>query len=480
MKIRGFLFILLSLISTAEAQPGDFSISIMGPLLIGDPLQPESESSKIEWSRFENNLLKVKALGVSAVSTDIWWGLVQKQEHQFDWRYYDKMVDIIERVGLRWVPILSFHQLGGNVGDTGYIPLPDWIWQKHRGSSEHLTYKSEQGHVSREVISAWATRDVLVDYERFMVAFKNHYASKKNLISEVNISLGPAGELRFPSYNSHDIGSGYPSRGALQAYSEPALESFRSAMLSKYGSLSGINRAWGFQLRNLSDVAPPRPEFLNSTFFQNGEHFSNYGKDFFDWYNRSLLEHGRLLLTTAQTVFAGTNSAFRGIDLGAKVPGVHWRVYSDRLAELSAGLIRTSYGDWFSPDSGRGYAETLKMFADVQEQNKTSKIVVHFTAIELNDGKDGPQTASGAKSLAFWIGDEARKLGLTLKGENALAGELHGKQAWDNILNVLKWSHYSGVTLLRLEAVAENADTLVWLGELSAAHAPRCGSLFSR
>jgi hypothetical protein len=32
------------------------------------------------------------------------------------------------------------------------------------------------------------------------------------------IGTGPAGELRYPSYDSHDSSSGWPNRGFFQAY----------------------------------------------------------------------------------------------------------------------------------------------------------------------------------------------------------------------------------------------------------------------
>jgi hypothetical protein len=38
---------------------------------------------------------------------------------------------------------------------------------------------------------------------------------------EINVPAGPSGELRYPSYNAHDQGSGYPTRGALQSLLPP-------------------------------------------------------------------------------------------------------------------------------------------------------------------------------------------------------------------------------------------------------------------
>jgi hypothetical protein len=37
------------------------------------------------------------------------------------------------------------------------------------------------------------------------------------------IGTGPAGELRYPPYDSHDSGSGWPNRGFFQAYVRAAI-----------------------------------------------------------------------------------------------------------------------------------------------------------------------------------------------------------------------------------------------------------------
>ena len=206
------------------------TINVMAPLVVGDPKDINSGASQAAWQTFEQHLRDIKALGVEAVSTDVWWGLVEPSEGNFDWSYYDHLSDVIINAGLEWVPILSFHQCGGNIGDDVYVPLPGWIWSRLASiagcSVRDLKYVSEQGNACDEYISAWATQYALPFYQKVMTAFRNHFAAKAGQIAEVNISLGPAGELRYPSYNSHDQNTDYPTRGALQCYSRLAVQSF--------------------------------------------------------------------------------------------------------------------------------------------------------------------------------------------------------------------------------------------------------------
>jgi hypothetical protein len=302
-----------------------------------------------------------------------------------------------------------------------------------------------------------------------MKEFQSHFASRAKDIGEVNISLGPAGELRYPSYNSHDQNTGYPTRGALQAYSPLAIESFRKYVEAKYGGQEGVGKAWNIENLDESHIQPPSDP---SGFFARGDHFNtSYGRDFFDWYNQSLVDHGQRMLSTAVSVFGQRDSAFYGIDLGAKVPGVHWRIgdrqgdnviLGDRLAELTAGLIRTSRGDWDRDVDGRGYRPIFSMFRAMQPLTPGlgSRIVPGFTCLEMADGDGGPSVRALPHTLATWAGQEAERQGLWLKGENALNGNLYNGSSWDAMRSFLtlpnQHGYYHGLTFLRMTDVVNN------------------------
>jgi beta-amylase len=401
------------------------TFNVMAPLMIED------------FNRFSWELEKVKSLGADAVSTDVWWGLVEKNDNQFDWSYYRKIADIIESKGLHWVPILSFHQCGGNVGDNCDIKIPSWIWQKY-GSD--IAYKSEQGNYNYESISAWATPLVLNEYRDVMNSFRENFKDKAYLIDEINISMGPAGEMRFPSYNSHDFGAGYPTRGSLQAYSLLAVESFKKAMINKYQNIQNLNHKWGFNLNSFAEVFPPNP----FTFFPQNESWSNYGKDFYEWYSNSLREHGKILLSLGVDTFRNFSS---NTFIGMKIPGVHWRAATgaDRLAELAAGLISTSQ-DLNSEETAHGYKPIIDLISSVKNEKQFNRINLHFTCLEMDNYEGGESVMSYAKTLVFWVGREAQNQKVSIKGENALAGTLSGKRSWKYArctrMGRLFWNYY--------------------------------------
>lgn len=456
---------------------GYTTINVMAPLAIGDPHAPNGDQSKGAWDEFDRQLKIIKQTGVDAVSTDVWWGLVEPNKRQYDWTYYDKVSDHIINAGLKWVPILSFHQCGGNVGDDVNVPLPDWVWSDlaskvHTGKAESVKFKSEYGNTSNEYVSFWADDLAMEHYQALTTAFQDHFASKAKNIGEINVSLGTAGEGRMPSYNSHDGAiAGYPTRGALQLYSDLAKESFQDYALTKYGGIDGVRKAW-----NMPDLTPDKilpPSDMNGFLGRTDQWRTQYGRDNYDFNNQSLIDHDRRIITSVRDIVGKQGAPFYGIDIGAKIPGVHWRVgewqngkivTGDRLAELNAGLIRTSTDDWWSDEQGHGYRPLLTMFRELQPSRPGlgSRIIPSFTCLEMPDGQDGPGPQSMPHSLARWVGQEAERQGLWIKGENALAGDLYNGSNWDLMRSLLDLpnqdGYYHGLTFLRMGDIV-NSDT---------------------
>lgn len=439
-------------------------INVMAPLLVGDPHAINSPSSNQAWEQFNSQLAQAKRIGVTGVSTDVWWGVIEPKQGQFDFRYYDKLSNSITGNGLKWMPILSLHQAGGNVGDTVSVPVPFWVWNKISsqipGSSPDVgKFKSEYGNVSSEYVNFAADKYAMPMYRSVMEAFQKQYASKASQISEVNVSMGPAGEARYPSYNQHDGKlAEYPGRGALQAHSDLQKADFHDFVMRKYGSFEAVEKAWGGKVHKIE------PPVNGDAFFRDKIHTNTqYGKDFFDWYNGALINHVQGVLKTSFDVFSNKQAPFRDIDIGAKIPGIHWRTgvndggkitIGDRLAELNAGLIRTSSNDWHSDELGRGYRPLLSGIKDASTQPGAGRFTLHFTCLEMLDGWDGPKANALPHSLARWVGREAAHQGLRLKGENALNFTLGDWKSWESMRGHLNYpghkGYYDGLTLLRM------------------------------
>ena len=52
-----------------------------------------------DWILFETHLEEAKRIGVDAISVDVWWGLVEEQNNQFNWAYYRRVFEFIKSKG---------------------------------------------------------------------------------------------------------------------------------------------------------------------------------------------------------------------------------------------------------------------------------------------------------------------------------------------------------------------------------------------
>ncbi|RBY75267.1 beta-amylase [Geodermatophilus sp. TF02-6] len=445
---------------TAQAAPPDGPVP-PGPVALDDPEFTANVMAPLhvtDWADFEADLDSVAGYGVDAVSVDVWWGDVEgRADNRFDWSYYDRVFDVITSHGLDIVPILSFHQAGGNVGDEYTSLLPSWLWQKYaevtyRGvelGPTGLQHRSEQGNYSAESVQGWADGVVMDEYRDFTRAFAQQYGDTyADDVIEVNVSLGPSGELRYPSYNQHDQGTGYPTRGALQSYSPLAVRDLQQWALRRYGSLEAVNAAWGTAYTSVDQICPPQDA---DAFFAGLDYLdTQYGRDFVDWYNGSLVDHGERVL---RTVVRTLGEDFPEADIGYKVPGIHWSMTNPahpRAAEVTTGLVQTSV-DLDSWATGHGYQRIIEL-AD-RFDGGPREVVVHFTALEMDD-QDAPPAYSLAQTLVGWIGDYAFRAGVELKGENALAGGVRSDEGWDDIEEAFEQWGYLGLTVLRIGDVS--------------------------
>lgn len=525
------------------------TLNLMSPLLVGDPREPTSIATIQARDQFRRNLERLKQQGFNgAVATDLWAAIVEPKPGEFDWRIGDWVLDTLIEYGLKWNPIDSEHQCGGNVGDDVYVPVAQWVWDylvsmRWGCRAQDFMFVSEQGNACAEYVGFWADDLMMPLRLRRWQAFRDHYADRVQHIAEITLSLGPAGELRYPSYNSHDVNTDYPRRGALQCYSKLAVDAFEKWALSVYGNRKGIEKAW--DLKSGQAITPPSDARL---FFESGDHLRpRYGPDLFDYYAGTLRKHLTAILGGALSVFGTDDSPMRDIDVGVKFPGVHWLtghwqfddqvacmklarevgdmilsktstgtsdhlnatefgenlarevgdyirsrmvhwspqtdggevIVGSRLAELAAGLISTSdSSDWYSDDAGRGYRPLLQVISELARES-TNRIVLHFTCLEMADGEGAEVGADSiARTLVTWVGQEAKRQGLTIKGENALASSLGNRQAWDRMRAHLGLSEdqalyeglspedqalYQGLTLLRLPHVLNDPVALAEL-----------------
>lgn len=65
------------------------------------------------------SLMALRSAGVEGVMVDVWWGIVEKEGPlKYNWEGYRELLEMIKKNGLKVQMVMSFHQCGGNVGDS--------------------------------------------------------------------------------------------------------------------------------------------------------------------------------------------------------------------------------------------------------------------------------------------------------------------------------------------------------------------------
>jgi len=103
--------------------------------------------------KLEKQLRKLHEAGVDGVMVDVWWGIVEsKGPGQYDWSAYRTLFRLVQKCKLKLQVIMSFHQCGGNVGDSVFISLPKWV-HKVGEANPDIFYTNYKGIRNKECLS---------------------------------------------------------------------------------------------------------------------------------------------------------------------------------------------------------------------------------------------------------------------------------------------------------------------------------------
>ncbi|KAL7164953.1 hypothetical protein ACSBR2_040782 [Camellia fascicularis] len=385
------------------------------PVFVMLPLDTVSFGGNLNKPRAMNaSLMALKSAGVEGVMVDAWWGLVEKDGPlNYNWEGYAELVKMVQKHGLKLQVVMSFHQCGGNVGDSCSIPLPPWVLEEisknpdlvytDRSSRRNPEYIS-LGCDSSPVLKGRTPIQVYTDYMRSFCDRFNDYLG--DVIVEIQVGMGPCGELRYPSYPESNGTWKFPGIGEFQCY-----DKYMKASLQAYAEAIG-KKDWG---RNGPHDSGQYKQFPEETgFFQREGTWKNeHGQFFLEWYSRMLLEHGDRILAAARGIFQGT-----GAKLSGKVAGIHWH-YGTRshAAELTAGYYNTRYRD--------GYLPIARMLGK-------HGVILNFTCMEMRD-KEQPENANcSPEGLVRQVKMATKTAGTELAGENAL--ERYDASAYSQVL----------------------------------------------
>ncbi|KAI5078612.1 hypothetical protein GOP47_0006283 [Adiantum capillus-veneris] len=383
---------------TSRGPKGGVPVYVMLPL---DSINP-SNNTVSRRRAMDASLLALKSAGVEGIMMDVWWGIVEKEgPRSYNWDGYRELVALVKKHGLKIQAVMSFHQCGGNVGDSCFIPLPNWVVEEVDGNPD-LAYTDQHGRRNYEYLSLGCDtlpvlkgRTPVQVYSDYMRSFRDTFKDELgDTIVEIQVGMGPAGELRYPSYPESNGTWRFPGIGEFQCYDKYMLSTLKAAA-------HAIGKPqWG--LGGPCDAGCYKNWPEDTDFFRReGGWNSPYGEFFLGWYSNMLLAHGERILCSAESIFRVT-----GVKLSGKVAGIHWH-YGARShpSELTAGYYNTRFRD--------GYLPIAQMFG-------RHGVVLNFTCIEMNDFEQPADARCSPENLIKQVVLAARTASVPVAGENAL------------------------------------------------------------
>ncbi|KAG6764613.1 hypothetical protein POTOM_032090 [Populus tomentosa] len=374
------------------------------PVYVMMPLDSVTTGNTVNRRKTMNaSLQALKSAGVEGVMMDVWWGLVERDTPGvYNWGGYTELLEMAKRHGLKVQAVMSFHQCGGNVGDSCTVPLPKWVVEEvHK--DQDLAYTDQWGRRNYEYVSLGCDsipvlkgRTPVQCYSDFMRAFRDNF---KHLLGEtiveIQVGMGPAGELRYPSYPEQNGTWRFPGIGAFQCYDKYMLSSLKAA------AEAAGKPEWGSTGPTDAGEYNNWPE--DTLFFrkEGGGWTRPYGEFFLSWYSQMLLDHAERILSSAKAIFENT-----GVKISVKIAGIHWH-YGTRshAPELTAGYYNTRNRDGYLP-----IAQMLARYG----------AIFNFTCIEMRDHEQPQDALCAPEKLVRQVAVATREAEVPLAGENAL------------------------------------------------------------
>ncbi|PQQ19422.1 inactive beta-amylase 9 [Prunus yedoensis var. nudiflora] len=314
---------------------------------------------------------------------------------KYEWSGYLAVAEMVQKAGLELHVSLCFH-----ASKRPKISLPEWI-SRLGESQPSIFFTDRSGQQYKECLSLAVDELPVLNgktpiqvYHDFCESFKSSFAPfLGSTITGISMSLGPDGELRYPSHHRL-VKNKIAGVGEFQCYDESMLSN-----LKQHAEATG-NPLWG--LGGPHDVPNYDQSPNSSNFFMDhgGSWEFPYGDFFLSWYSNQLISHGDRLLSLASSTFTDAEVTIYG-----KVPLIHsWYKTRSHASELTSGFYNTSSRD--------GYEAVAQMFA-----RNSCKMIL--PGMDLSDENQPQDSLSSPELLLSQITTACRKHGVEIAGQNS-------------------------------------------------------------
>ncbi|XP_077243451.1 beta-amylase-like [Tasmannia lanceolata] len=357
-------------------------------------------------------LQQLQAADVDGVMVDVWWGIIEnKGPKMYEWGAYKELFQLVQECGLKMQAIMSFHQCGGNVGDVVNIPIPKWVLDIGETDPD-IYFTNRSGNMNTEYLTIgvdnkplFGGRTPVEIYSDYMKSFRENFAEflDPGLITDIEVGLGPCGELRYPSYPALQ-GWVFPGIGEFQCYDKYMKADFKDT----------ATRAGHPEWDLPGDAGEYNDKPESTQFFTtNGTYLTEKGKFFLTWYSNLLINHGDQILDSANKAFLGCK-----VKLAAKATGIHWWYKApNHSTELTSG--------YYNLDDRDGYRPLARMLS-------RHYAILNFTCVEMRDSEQSADAKCGPEELVQQVLSAGWREDIDVGCENALPR--YDRKAYNQIL----------------------------------------------
>lgn len=267
-----------------------------------------------------------RALGMTSIEGYVTWKRLEPtKEGDFDFSFYDAIVNKLAEHDLKFFPLL--------IVGSGYA-LPEWFIH----SSDNVGFVCLEHGLENAVQSIWSPthrRHV----ERVLKAFGDHYGPGGRLEA---VRLGPSGNYGESQYPAG--GNWGPKGEAMHIHlgwwagDRYGREDFRRFLRVQYGSVENLNASWEAKLGSIDEADCVLPEVMVSR---------RQRADFTKWYTDSMSDWCAWWGGVTRRALPDTPIYQSAGGWGFREAGTEYSVQAEGMVPIGGGIRLTNETDSF-------------------------------------------------------------------------------------------------------------------------------------
>lgn len=249
-----------------------------------EPATPADTDQALEGMRLLAPVLRI--LGATSVESCVRWSLVEQKQGQWDWSYYDRLVDILRENGLKWNPYVMI----GPVYST-----PGWF----HDSKDSVFATCLEHNSPSKIQSIWSPNLPGV-VNRFITQFSLHYGASSDIESILIGISGDYGEAIYPVTSGGwmaMVSGNYHTHLGYWCGDDYAKADFRRAVTDQYVNIHALNTAWGTSFTSFDQISP---------FVPDADYSARARLDLIKWYRGCMTNWANYWLSTTRERFPMT------------------------------------------------------------------------------------------------------------------------------------------------------------------------------